>query len=33
VIFVQMPWWGLLLLAVGIYLVIDYGVDKLFGRR
>ncbi|MBO9319774.1 MAG: hypothetical protein J7460_12225 [Chloroflexus sp.] len=33
VIFVQIPWWGLLLLAVGIYLVIDYGVDKLFGRR
>ncbi|MGQ9614313.1 hypothetical protein [Chloroflexus sp.] len=33
VIFVQMPWWGLLLLAVGLYLVIDYGVDTIFGRH
>ncbi len=33
VIWVAIPWWGLLLLAVGIYLVIDYGIDLIFGRR
>ncbi|MCS6886584.1 hypothetical protein [Chloroflexus sp.] len=33
VIWVQMPWWGLLLLAIALYLVIDYGIDQMFGRR
>jgi hypothetical protein len=31
VIWVQMPWWGLLILAVVIFLAIDYIFDQVFG--
>jgi len=31
VIWVQMPWWGLLILAVVIFLAIDYVFDQIFG--
>ena len=31
VIWVQMPWWGLLILAVIIFLAIDYIFDQVFG--
>jgi hypothetical protein len=29
VIWVQVPWWGLILLAIALYLVIDYLVHKI----
>ncbi len=31
VIWVQMPWWGLLILALVIFLAIDYVFDQIFG--
>ncbi|MDQ3249388.1 MAG: hypothetical protein M3Q45_09290 [Chloroflexota bacterium] len=31
VVWVQMPWWGLLILALVIFLAIDYLFDQLFG--
>ncbi len=31
VIWVQMPWWGLLIVAVVIFLLIDYIFDQVFG--
>ena len=31
VIWVQMPWWGLLILAMVIFLAIDYIFDQVFG--
>lgn len=33
VIWVQMPWWGLLLLGAGLFLLIDYMVNRMFGVR
>ncbi|ACL23942.1 hypothetical protein [Chloroflexus aggregans] len=33
VIWVPMPWWGLVLLVVGSYLVIEYAIDRLLGQR
>jgi uncharacterized membrane protein len=33
VIWVQMPWWGLLLLGVGLFLLIDYMVSRMFGVK
>ncbi|WP_027891876.1 hypothetical protein [Calidithermus chliarophilus] len=33
VVWVQMPWWGLLLLLVVLFLLIDYMVSRLFGLR
>lgn len=30
VVWVQMPWWGLILAAFALYLAIDYFVHKLF---
>jgi uncharacterized membrane protein len=31
VIWVQMPWWGLLLMAVVLFLLIDFMVSRTFG--
>jgi uncharacterized membrane protein len=31
VIWVQMPWWGLMLMAVVLFLLIDYMVSRTFG--
>jgi uncharacterized membrane protein len=31
VIWVQMPWWGLLLMAVVLFVLIDYMVSRTFG--
>jgi uncharacterized membrane protein len=33
VIWVQMPWWGLLLLGAGLFLLIDYMVSRMFGVK
>ncbi|RIH87052.1 hypothetical protein [Calidithermus roseus] len=33
VVWVQMPWWGLILLLVVLFLLIDYMVSRLFGLR
>jgi uncharacterized membrane protein len=33
VIWVQMPWWGLLLMAVVLFLLIDYMVWRTFGVK
>ena len=33
VIWVQMPWWGLLLLGLGLFLLIDYMVSRMFGVK
>lgn len=33
VVWVQMPWWGLLLLLVVLFLLIDHMVSRLFGLR
>ena len=33
VIWVQMPWWGLMLMAVVLFLLIDYMVSRSFGVR
>lgn len=32
VVFVSLPWWGFLLMAVGLFLAIDYVIDRVFGR-
>jgi hypothetical protein len=33
VIWVPMPWWGLLLAGLLIFLALDYFIGKLFARR
>ncbi|RIH83071.1 hypothetical protein Mterra_02422 [Calidithermus terrae] len=33
VVWVQMPWWGLILLLVVLFLLIDHMVSRLFGLR
>ncbi|MER3443337.1 MAG: hypothetical protein C4342_00970 [Armatimonadota bacterium] len=33
VVWVQMPWWGLLLLLVVLFLLIDHMVSRLFSLR
>ncbi len=33
VVFVNVPWWGLLLLAVLVFLVLDYIIGSLFKQR
>ena len=33
VIWVQMPWWGLLILGVILFLVIDHMVSRTFGVK
>ena len=30
VIWVQVPWWGLIVLAIGLYLLIDHFVRRAF---
>ncbi len=32
VVFVRMPWWGFLLMAVLLFLAVDYILDRLFNR-
>ncbi len=32
VVHVSMPWWGFLLFAVGLFLVIDYLLERIFNR-
>lgn len=32
VVFVHMPWWGFLLMAVLLFLAVDYVLDRLFNR-
>lgn len=33
VVLVQMPWWGLLLLGVVLFLTLDYLISRIFARR
>lgn len=33
VVWVTMPWWGLLLGALLLFLALDYLVHRIFGRR
>lgn len=33
VIWVPMPWWGLLLLALGLFLAFDFLLARIFARR
>ena len=33
VVRVDMPWWGFLLMAVLLFLAVDYILDRLFNRR
>jgi len=32
VVHVNMPWWGFLILAVGLFLAVDYILSKIFDR-
>jgi hypothetical protein len=32
VVFVRVPWWGFLLMAVLLFLAVDYILDRLFSR-
>ncbi len=32
VVFVHMPWWGFLIMAVLLFLAVDYILDRLFNR-
>jgi divalent metal cation (Fe/Co/Zn/Cd) transporter len=32
-IWVQTPWWGLLIMLVVLFLIIDYAVGKAFGTK
>jgi hypothetical protein len=33
VIWVRTPWWGLLIMLVVLFLIIDYAVGKAFGTK
>jgi hypothetical protein len=33
VLFVNVPWWGFLLMAVLLFLAVDYLLARAFGRR
>lgn len=33
VVFVPIPWWGLLILAVALFLAVDYLLSLVFRRR
>lgn len=33
VVFVPMPWWGLLLMGLLIFLALDYLIARIFARR
>lgn len=33
VVFVPIPWWGLLIAVVLLFLVIDYALHRVFNRR
>jgi hypothetical protein len=33
VIWVQTPWWGLIIMLLGLFLIIDYAVSKAFGVK
>ena len=32
VVFVRVPWWGLLLMAALLFFAVDYILDRLFNR-
>lgn len=31
IVFVNVPWWGFLLLIVALFIAIDYVIDRVFG--